>query len=354
MKVQVFVGTQKGAFIYSSDGARREWTVEGPLFPGWKVTAAGRDGAGGFLAATSSDIYGPSIHRSPDLRDWDLADESPAYTKESGFRLNQVWTFEAVGERVFAGVDQAGLFASSDRGVTWQEVPGLTDQDSRPAWAPGFGGLCAHHITTDGDQRIWCGISSVGVFGTEDGGATWTSLNEGVRPMIEDEDYKEIGTCVHAIKRDPDNPDRIWRQDHSGMFRTDDGGKTWDEIQSGLPSTFGFPLVLDESTKTLFCCPLASDEQRFPAEGKLRVYRSTDEGDSWQECAKGLPDISYHAVLRQAMAVDNIGGAQGLGGVYLGNAAGSLFASNDLGETWQPLPGSLPRILCVEAFVTKT
>ncbi len=172
-----------------------------------------------------------------------------------------------------------------------------------------------------------------------------------MKVLIEDKKHKEIGTCVHAIKRDPDNPLRIWRQDHVGMFRTDDGGETWQSIQKGLPTDFGFPLVLDESTKTLFCCPLDSDQKRYPKDGKLRVYRSKNGGNSWQKSGKGLPDKSYHAVLRQAMAVDNIGGKDGKGGVYFGNAAGEVFASNDLGDNWRQLPGSLPRVLFVEAFV---
>ncbi len=170
MRITLFVGTQKGAFLFTSNRSRKKWKMEGPLFPGWKVTAVGRDGDGGFVAATSSDIYGPCVQRSGDLREWTIAKKSPAYTKKSGIRFKQVWTFEHLGESLLAGVDEAGLFKSLDHGETWREVKGLTAHETRDSWFPGFGGLCAHHIVTDGKKDIWCGISAVGVFGSKDGG----------------------------------------------------------------------------------------------------------------------------------------------------------------------------------------
>jgi photosystem II stability/assembly factor-like uncharacterized protein len=346
MTIQLFVGTQKGAFVYSKDDAAgTTWSIAGPYFPGWKVSAAALDANGEFVVATSSYVYGAMIHRGTSFEDMPGVDAPPRYKEEQGFKLNEVWTLKRAGKRLLAGVDQAGVFASDDQGVTWYELDGLTGHPTRPQWFPGFGGLCAHHLTVNGDE-IWCGISAVGVFYSADAGKTWTSRNQGVHVLIEDENHKEIGTCVHAIVADPEDPQRIWRQDHAGMYRTHDGGKEWELIQNGLPSTFGFPLVRDHDANVLFSAPLDSDQFRYPTDGKLAVYRSDDDGDSWQACRNGLPSDSYHAVLRQAMATDQHGG------VYLGNAAGEVYASNDLGASFERLPGSLPRILCVEAFVT--
>ncbi|MDF1801145.1 MAG: sialidase family protein [Planctomycetota bacterium] len=353
MRIQVFVGTVKGAFLYSSDESREEWTVEGPLLGGWKVSAVAPDGEGGYVLATSSYVYGAMVHRGKDLRSWEMVDAPPRYTEESGHKMKEIWTLAGGAGVLYAGVDEAGLFESRDAGRSWSEVQGLSQLPSRPSWFPGFGGLCAHHVLTAG-PRVWTGISSVGVFESADGGATWEARNEGVPAQIEDEHFKDIGSCVHAIVADPADPDRMWRQDHVGMFRSTNGGRTWERAQAGLPSTFGFPLVRDTKSAALFSVPLASDELRYPAEGHLRVYRSLDDGDTWQANEAGLPDDSFHAVLRQALACDQLGEhEQGReGGVYLGNAGGEVFASDDLGRTFRRLPGSLPRILCVEAFVT--
>lgn len=344
MSIQLVVGTVKGAFVYTkAEAASSDWVFEGPLFPGWKVSAVARDVDGGWVFATSSFVYGAMIHRGSSLDDLPNVEAPPRYDEGQGFKLNEVWTLHRDGERMFAGVDEAGLFVSEDGGSVWREVRGLTEHETRPKWFPGFGGLCAHHLLTRGDE-IWCAISAVGVMHSSDGGTTWTGRNAGVKVLIEDETFKDIGTCVHALVADPEDPERIWRQDHAGMYRTHDGGRQWELIQEGLPSTFGFPLVRDHGAKALFSAPLDSDQFRYPTNGELAIYRSTDDGDSWQSCARGLPTDSYHAVLRQAMAVD------GVGGVYFGNAGGEVFASNDLGDSWQRLPGSLPRVLCVEAF----
>jgi hypothetical protein len=343
MRVQLFVGTVKGAFLYRSDDGRRTWQLEGPLFPGWKVSAVARDGSGGFVLATSSPVYGAMVHRGTDLRTWELAEAPPRYGEDSGTKMKEIWTFGGGDGVLYAGVDEAGLFESRDAGVTWSEVKALSAHPTRASWFPGFGGLCAHHVLTAG-QRVWTGISAVGVFESADRGATWEPRNAGVPVLIQDEHHDSIGFCVHALVADPGDPDRIWRQDHAGMFRSEDGGRTWESIQAGLPSTFGFPLVRDHASATLFSVPLTSDELRYPPDGQLRVYRSSGTGDGWVPSESGLPDGSYHAVLRQAMACDQAGG------VYLGNAGGEVFASADLGISFTRLPGSLPRVLCVEAF----
>jgi photosystem II stability/assembly factor-like uncharacterized protein len=350
MEVKLLVGTVKGAFIYTRREAGGAWSVEGPLFRGWKVTASSRDNGDGFLLATASDVYGPAVHRSSDLRAWRQVERGPAYSPEDGFELKQVWTLLPAGDVAYAGVDEAGLFRSDDGGESWALVPGLTSHPTRPSWFPGFGGLCAHHLLVDPRDplRVWVGISAVGVFQTEDGGETWETRNDGVTCVIEDESHSDIGMCVHAIVADPDDADRIWRQDHRGMYRTADGGRSWERIENGLPSGFGFPLVMDRGTKALFACPMESDEYRFPVDGALRVYRSVDGGDTWHVAAGGLPrENAYACVLRAAMSTDHLDPC----GVYLGTSAGELFASDDAGDSWQRLSGTLPRILSVEAFV---
>ena len=220
----------------------------------------------------------------------------------------------------------------------------------RAAWFPGAGGLCAHALLTDprDPARLWCGISAVGVFRSDDGGASWRPVNNGVRVMIEDEHHKNIGCCPHALVQDPDDANRIFRQDHAGMYRSHDGGDSWQSCEQGLPSGFGFPIAIDRNTKQLFACPLESDEYRMPPDGALRVYRSTDAGDSWMALTNGLPqEHTYVGVLRHAMATDHLEPC----GVYLGTTAGSVFISADAGDSWQQLPCALPRILSIVTFV---
>ncbi len=346
--VTVVVGTIKGTFLVRADRARTSWKVEGPLMKGWKATSVGPDGAGGYVLATASDVYGCAVHRSTNFVDWRQVETGPAYDAGSGFKLNQIWKLVDVGARLYAGVDEAGLFESPDHGETWTQVRGLTAQESRKKWFPGFGGLCAHSLLAgDGGRRLWVGISAVGVFRSDDGGATWNSKNAGVPQVIPDDEHPEIGYCVHALVQDPTDHNTIWRQDHRGMFRTQDGGERWERIENGLPSGFGFPIVFEPRTRTLFAFPLESDEYRIPKDGKLRVFHSKDGGDSWAPLANGLPDEPfYETVLRQAMAVDTCDPA----GVYVGTTGGNLFWSNDVGASWQRLPAAFPRILCVEAF----
>ncbi len=256
----------------------------------------------------------------------------------------------AEGDGVFyAGVDEAGLFVSRDGGVRWQPVPGLNDHETRSAWCPGAGGLCAHSVLFDSQnpQRVWCGISAVGVFRSDDGGETWQAKNVGVPVILEDEKHKEIGFCVHGLAQDPENADRIYRQDHQGMYRSSNGGDSWEKNEAGLVSGFGFPIAIDRPTRTLFAVPLESDECRLPVDGKFRVYRSRDEGDSWEPLSNGLPQkLAYMGVLRRALTTDHLDP----GGVYVGTTSGTVHVSHDLGDSWQALPCTLPRILNVSVF----
>jgi BNR/Asp-box repeat len=349
MAVLLIVGTEKGAFLCRSNRERTRWTLEGPLFKGWKATASVRTATGRFLLATTSQVYGAAVHASTDLTTWRQIERGPAYPTGGDRKLNQIWTLRGHGRRLFAGVDEAGLFSSDDEGDSWHPVSGLNDHPSRRSWFPGAGGLCAHAILTN-DQRpdqIWCGISAVGAWRSDDGGHTWTPKNEGVRCLAPDKDFPGIGYCVHGLAQDPDDPDVIYRQDHSGMYRSRDGGDTWQKNETGLPSWFGFAIAMHSPSRTLFSFPLQSDEYRLPVDGKCRVYRSRTRGDSWEPAGAGLPETYYGSVLRGGMAVDGLEPA----GVYVGSTSGDLFVTADAGETWQTLSFRLPRVLSVGAYV---
>ncbi|MBI1850018.1 MAG: exo-alpha-sialidase [Planctomycetes bacterium] len=356
MRVCVIVGTEKGAFLVRSDRSRRDWKIEGPLFKGWKVTAIARLSSGRTMFGVASFVYGATLHVSSgtsgphDLSSWRQIPNGPAFDAARKRKLNQIWTLVEAAGAIWAGVDEAALFRSEDGGESWSLVTGLEEHRTRGSWYPGFGGLCAHSVLVDprNPRRLWCGISAVGVFRSDDGGASWEPKNSGVPVIIEDAEHKDIGFCVHALARDPDDPSTIYRQDHMGMFRTRDAGDSWQRIENGLPSRFGFPLAIDRATGALFAVPLESDEHRMPIDGKFRVYRSRDRGDSWESLGRGLPaEGSYMGVLRSAVAVDAIQPC----GVYVGTTAGTLHVSSDGGDSWRTLPCTLPRISCVAAFV---
>jgi BNR/Asp-box repeat len=348
MGVLVIVGTEKGAFLCRAGQDRQRWEFEGPLFKGWKATASGRSPSGRYLLATTSQVYGAALHASTDVRTWRQIDKGPAYPEGGERKLNQIWTIRCGPDRHYAGVDEAGLFVSDDDGESWRPMSGLNDHPSRRNWFPGAGGLCAHAVLTHPQRpdQIWCGISAVGMFRSDDGGHTWQPKNEGVKCLSPDKDYPGIGYCVHGLVQDPGDPDTIFRQDHSGMYRTRDGGDSWERNEEGLPSWFGFPITIDERTRTLYSFPMESDEYRLPVNGKFRVYRSRTRGDSWEPVGKGLPDAYYGSVLRGALTVDNLDPV----GVYVGTTAGDVFVSADGGDSWQALDCRLPRVLSVAAY----
>ena len=346
MAVTLIVGTGKGAFICRSED-RATWRIDGPHFKGWKATTSTRTASGRYLVATASQVYGAALHASRDLLAWEQLEAGPAYPEEGGKKLNQIWTLVSATDRVYAGVDTAGLFCSDDDGASWHPLAALNDHPTSKSWFPGAGGLCAHSVLVDpkNEARIWCGMSAVGVWRSDDRGETWQARNNGLRHTMEDKEFKEIGFCIHGLAADPDDANAIWRQDHTGMYATRDGGDTWEPSGEGLASWFGFPVALDPTTKNLYAFPMESDEFRMPKDGAFRVYRSTDGGKSWHPLTEGLPTTpTYAGVLRGAMAVD------GQGGVYVGSSAGSIYASTDGGDSWQPLPCTLPRILSVEAY----
>ena len=349
MSVTAILGTAKGAFLARSDKNRSAWTIEDPLFKGWKVTASARDDRGRYFVATASDVYGPALHVSDDLKKWRQIEKGPAWRQDLDRKLNQIWTLHPGPGRFYAGVDEAGLFASDDGGESWSPVEGLNEHATRSSWSPGAGGLCAHAVLVDpkNTDRVWCGISAVGVFRSDDGGATWHVRNEGVPQVIEDKKHKDIGCCVHGLVADPDDADTIYRREHVGMFRSRDGGDSWQRIENGLPSWFGFPVAIDRRTRTLFVHPMESDEYRMPVDGQFRMYRSLDGGDCWEPLTNGLPQHgAYMGVLRGALDVDHLDPC----GVYVGTTAGTVYVSNDAGDSWTQLPCTLPRVLSVSVF----
>jgi len=336
--MRIAVGTEKGGYLVTETGD--SWSVAGPMFPGWKVTAFGRTAGGTHLAAVGSNWFGVGIHRSDNLTAWSPTDTPPSWSKESGRKMEEIWTFHTDGDRILAAVAQAGLFTSDDDGDTWSAVEGLNEHRTRDDWHPGFGGLCAHRILTGAD-RIWVGISAVGVFRSDDGGKTWSSKNDGVPPVGVPADVPrpEVGYCVHGLAHDPESPQRIWRQDHAGMFRSRDGGDTWERIESGLPSGFGFVIWRDDNSGRLFTIPLTSDENRVPVDGELRAYVSDDDGDSWLVSGSGWSEApQYTGVLRGAFDGDN------QGRFCFGTTGGKLWLTDDNGSAWQQLEASFPRI----------
>jgi photosystem II stability/assembly factor-like uncharacterized protein len=336
--MKLMIGTEKGAYVLEESGPN--WQVAGPIFPGWKTTALGVAADGTHLAAVGSNWFGIGVRRSEDLINWQQTDAPPMWAKDTDRTVEQIWTFHTSGGRIWAGVAHAGLFVSDDHGVTWSPVDGLNEHRTRADWEPGLGGLCAHRIMIDGDTQ-WTAISAVGVFRSDDGGASWEPKNNGVAAvgLPDDAPRPEVGYCVHCLAHDDTDSQRIWRQDHSGVYRTADGGDSWERIEEGLPAGFGFVMWRDDSSGRLFTVPLAADSNRVPVAGKLRAYRSDDDGDSWQIAGTGWHESpQFTGVLRGAFDGDN------RGAFCLGTTGGKLWLTRDNGESWQELPPSFPRI----------
>lgn len=345
MGTALAIGTLKGAWIARSDGGDEGWLVEGPFLKGWQVNTFGQAPDGSYLLSTGSSWYGAALHRSSDLRDWEQIVDGPGYDPDSDRKLEQIWTLATVGSTMFAGVAEAGLFRSDDNGESWAPVTGFNEHRTRPGWQPGFGGLAAHRILWDASDpsRMWAGASAVGVFASEDGGASWELRNDGIAGAAQNDEFPEIGYCVHSLTHDPEEADTIWRQDHSGVYRSEDGARTWHRIENGLPAGFGFPIGRDPASGRLFVVPLESDEFRLPVNGEFAVYASDDGGESWTR-AGDWSRPGFDSVLRDAMTVD------GDGGVFVGSTAGRVATSRDSGETWSELDLTFPRILSLHAF----
>ncbi|HEY5338480.1 MAG TPA: hypothetical protein VIJ85_09770 [Rhizomicrobium sp.] len=368
MSVALVVGTPKGAAILASKD-RKNWS-ERFVLQGWPVTASAQDDKGRIYAAVNSPSYGVAIFVSDDLENWKQLSAAPRYRPEdrgnpehhrivgqmdfegklkSGGRfVDQIWTLHWAHGALYAGVSEAGLFVSRDRGESWQPVDGFNEHPTRATWQPGFGGLGAHTILSDAKNpnRMWAGVSAAGFFRTDDGGKTWAAKNDGVNG--------DTGQCVHSVTHDPRNANVLFRQEHRGVHRSDDGGDTWRVIEDGLPvcelsdghrCSFGFASAIDLKTRNVFVVPLEGDNFRFPRGGQLAVYR-TGDGARWQPLTDGLPANCFTAVLRGAMAAD-----QGdPGGIYFGTASGTVYASADCGDRWKEIASGLSRITSVGAY----
>jgi hypothetical protein len=336
----IAVGTEKGAWFFHPDEGR----LDGPILPGWRVTAFGDTNTGDVLLATASNWFGASIHRSANLIDWRQIDQAPAWPEGGDRSLTQIWTFARNGGHVYAGVDEAGLFVSDDDGTSWHPVPGINEHPTRSGWHPGFGGLALHRVVVDPthDNRLWVGISAVGVFRSDDGGESWHPVNDGVAKTAPSQDFDDIGFCVHGIAIDPEDTNRLYRQDHQGVYRSTDAGSTWVRTEAGLPAVFGFPMVMDHSSRRLYVVPLTSDERRLPPDGRFRVYRSTNGADRWEVSGAGHPDApTFTQVLRGAMDTDH------QGAVAFGTTSGRVGFTSDGGDSWETMAWTLPRILTV-------
>ena len=354
--VSVLVGTNRGAFFFHSDAERKVWEMTGPHLDGWEIYSlfGQNSGRNRVFAGTSHFVYGPTIRVSEDDgATWTQVEAGPQYAEESGFKLNRIWQIveghATEPDTLYAGVDEAGLFASRDGGTTWEEVTGLTRHHTREEWAPGNGGLCLHTILLDptNAKRMWVAMSAVGVFRTDDGGASWKVCNQGLPEVLTGVRTTEVGRCVHKVVLDPNDPNTLYLQFHGGVFKSTDGADSWQPIESGLPSNFGFPMGITAGGD-LFVIPLESDMQRHVKDGRLRVYRSRDGGQSWADASRGLPEQPHYVgVLRDAMAVDTMEPA----GIYFGTNMGEVFYSADAGESWNRLPGQFPRITSIKAWV---
>ena len=364
-EVRVLVGTRKGAFVLTADGARKDWRVDGPHFAGLEVYhVAGSPAAPDRVwAAPSTSWFGQQVHRSDDRgRSWTAVGSDFTYAGVPGthqwydgtphpWEFARVWHLEPSAtdpDTVLAGVEDAALFRSVDGGSTWSELPGLREHGSGPHWQPGAGGMCLHTILPDprDPARMLVAISAAGVFRTDDGGATWRPTNAGlVSEGIPDPDA-EVGHCVHKLALHPDRPDTVYMQKHWDVMRSDDGGEHWHDVGGDLPTDFGFVVdVHAHEPETVYVLPITSDAEHFPPEGKLRVYRSRTGGHEWEPLSRGLPqEHCYVDVLRDAMAVDRLDSC----GVYFGTTGGQVYASADAGDTWAPIVRDLPPVLSVE------
>jgi hypothetical protein len=363
--VRVLVGTRKGAFVLTSDGTREKWDVSGPHFPGWEVYHVNASPADPdrLYASQSTGWFGQLIQRSDDGgRTWEPVGNEFTYVEPVGEHqwydgTPRPWTFTRVWhlepsltdpDTVYAGVEDAALYRSSDGGRTWSELPGLRQHPTAPQWAPGAGGMCLHTIILDPQDpgRIFTAISAAGAFRSDDAGETWRPINRGLRSQqIPDED-SEVGHCVHRLAMHPSRPDTLFMQKHWDVMRTDDAGESWHEVSGDLPTDFGFAIdVHAHEPDTVYVVPITSDSHHFPPDGRLRVYRSRSGGNEWEPLTEGLPQSDcYVDVYRDAMAVDSLDEC----GIYFGTTGGQVYGSADAGDTWAPIVRDLPAVLSVE------
>jgi photosystem II stability/assembly factor-like uncharacterized protein len=383
-KVRVLVGTRKGAFLLTSDGKRKQWDVSGPHFAGWEIyhMKGSPVDSNRIYASQTSGWFGQIIQRSDDGgKTWhqpgtpagQAAEAGPPKSQSNKFVYDTMaaelhthqwydgtqhpWEFKRVwhlepsltdSETVFAGVEDAALFRSTDGGKNWHELSGLRGHGTGPKWQPGAGGMCLHTIILDRSdpKRIYIAISAAGAFRTDDGGESWKPINRGLYSRYIPNPTAEIGHCVHHVAMHPKRPGTLFMQKHWDVMRSDDAGDNWKEVSGNLPTDFGFVIdVHAHEPETIYVVPIKSDSEHFPLDGKLRVFRSRTGGNEWEPLTKGLPQSDcYVNVLRDAMAVDSLDKC----GIYFGTTGGQVYASADAGDSWNPIVRDLPAVLSVE------
>jgi photosystem II stability/assembly factor-like uncharacterized protein len=382
--VRVLVGTRKGAFILTADGKREKWEVSGPHFAGWEMYHLKGSPAdpNRIYASQTSGWFGQIIQRSDDGgKTWHQpgtppgepvapgppksasnkfaydASAAPLTTHQWYDGTQHPWEFKRVWhmepsltdpDTVYAGVEDAALFRSTDGGENWKELPGLRGHGTGPKWQPGAGGMCLHTIILDPSNplRIYIAISAAGAFRTDDGGASWKPINRGLYSRYIPDPHAEVGHCVHHVAMHPSRPNVLFMQKHWDVMRSDDAGDNWKEVSGNLPTDFGFVIdVHAHEPETIYVVPIKSDSEHFVPDGKLRVFRSRSGGNEWEALTKGLPQSNcYVNVLRDAMAVDSLDKC----GIYFGTSGGQVYASADAGDSWIPIVRDLPAVLSVE------
>jgi len=353
----LLVGTTKGAFILRANAQRSRWEVGGPYFHGHSVYAMAFDGREGQhrIWASTSSYWGTLLRSSDDFgKSWTNPQQAPIrFPADTGLSLKNIWQILPGRPQepnvLYCGVEPAALFETRDAGETWSLVRGLFDHPHRPRWMPGNGGLALHTIVLDpnGNQRMYVAISSGGVYRTNDGGTSWTAQNQGIRCTFTPDKYPEFGQCIHKIAMHPDHPERLFLQNHWGLYRSDNGADSWTDIANGVPSDFGFAVVMHpRNPDCVYIVPVESDEFRCACDGRLRVYRTRNGGASWEPLVRGLPQKrAYETVLRDAMTADSFDPV----GIYFGTRSGQLFGSHDEGRTWHKILEGLPSVVCVRS-----
>jgi photosystem II stability/assembly factor-like uncharacterized protein/predicted Ser/Thr protein kinase len=353
----LLVGTTKGAFLLRSSPARSRWEAGGPYFHGDTVYAMAFDGRAArhrLWASTHSILWGTVLRSSDDFgKTWRTPEDAPIrFPAGSGMALKNIWQIalpEDRPEELYCGVEPAAIFASRDAGASWSLVQGLFDHPHRPRWQPGNGGLALHTILFDPSDpnRMYAGISAGGVYRTDDGGATWQARNQGIRVTFSPDKYPEFGQCVHKFAFHPARPERLFLQNHWGLYRSENHGDSWEDIAHGVPSDFGFPVLIHpHDPDCVYVIPVESDEFRCTPEGQMRVYRTRNAGRTWEPLSRGLPQRnSYETVLRDGLAADSFDPT----GIYFGTRSGRLYGSRDNGKSWEMILEGLPPIVCVKA-----
>jgi photosystem II stability/assembly factor-like uncharacterized protein len=363
--VRLLVGTRKGAFVITSDGKREKWDVSGPHFGGWEIYHVKGSPAdpNRLYASQSSSWFGQVIQRSNDGgKTWEPVGNKFAYDGTPGthqwydgtahpWEFKRVWHLEPSltdPGTVYAGVEDAAIFRTTDGGQNWEELSGLRGHGTGPRWQPGAGGMCLHTILLDQNVpgRMFVAISAAGAFRTDDAGKTWRPINQGLNSKFLPDPTAEVGHCVHRLAMHKARPGVLYMQKHWDVMRSDNAGDSWTEVSGNLPTDFGFVIdVHAHEPETIYVVPIKSDSEHYPLDGKLSVYRSRTGGNDWQELTKGLPQRDcYVNVLRDAMAVDSLDQC----GVYFGTTGGQVYASADAGDSWSAVVQNLPGVLSVE------